>query len=148
MRWLKRDLWRIGIAIVGMLLLLMLLVCVSVVAAGAHEGAPGSTGPVTVLATPTEDATVTTLNKEKLAQEVQQLKSQNEPDLLGWLRTNASILLSTIVVVAGILVGLFRWLGDRRDEQKKRQEDEHSELEKRRQDQHSELEQRAEERFQ
>src|SRR5438874_10706149 len=137
MRWLKRDLWRIGIAIVGMLLLLMLLVCVSVVAAGAHEGAPGSTGPVTVLATPTEDATVTTLNKEKLAQEVQQLKEQNEPDLLGWLRTNASILLSTLVVVIGGLIGLFRWIRDRQDAQEKELKDRQNEREK-----------RAEERFQ
>ncbi len=88
-------------------------------------------------ATPTEDTTVTTLNKEKLAQEVQQLKNQNEPDLLGWLRTNASILLSTLVVVIGGLIGLFRWLGDRRDE-----------YEKRREDQRNEQEKRAEERFQ
>jgi hypothetical protein len=77
-----------------------------------------------VPSTPTEDATVTALNKEKLAQEVQQLKNQNEPDpLLGWLQTNASILLSTLVVVIGALVGLFRWLGDRRSEQEKRAEE-------------------------
>ena len=139
MRWLKRDLWRTGIAIVGMLLLLMLMAWVSVVAAGAHEGASESAGPVTVtvLATPTEDATVTTLSKEKLAQEVKQLKEQNEPDLLEWLRTNASILLSTLVVVIGALIGLWRWLGDRRDEHEKRREDQRSEQEK-----------RAEERFQ
>jgi len=139
MLWLKRDLWRTGIAIVGMLLLLMLMAWVSVVAADAHEGASGSAEPVTVtvLATPTEDATVTTLSKEKLAQEVKQLKEQNEPDLLEWLRTNASILLSTLVVVIGALIGLWRWLGDRRDEHEKRREDQRSEQEK-----------RAEERFQ
>src|SRR6266700_1115277 len=112
---------------------------VQVSTASAHERASGLTGPgtVTVQATPTEDTTVTTLNKEKLAQEVQQLKNQNEPDLLGWLRTNASILLSTLVVVIGGLIGLFRWLGDRRDE-----------YEKRREDQRNEQEKRAEERFQ
>ena len=90
-----------------------------------------------MLATPTEDATVTTLSKKKLAQEVKQLEEQNEPDLIEWLRTNASILLSTLVVVIGALIGLWRWLGDRRDEHEKRREDQRSEQEK-----------RAEERFQ
>ena len=139
MRWLKRDLWRIGIAIAGMLLLLMLMTWISVLAAGAHEGAPGSTRPVTLteLTTPTEDATLTALSKEKLAQEVKQLQDQNGPDFLGWLRTNASILLSTLVVVIGALIGLWRWLGDRRDEHEKRREDQRTEQEK-----------RAEERFQ
>ena len=135
MRWLKRDLWKTAIAIAGMLLFLMLMLWISVLAASA--GASGFTGPVTELATPTEDATVATLNKEKLAQEVKQLKEQNEPDLFGWLRTNASILLSTLVVVIGALIGLWRWLGDRRDEHEKRREDQRSEQEK-----------RAEERFQ
>jgi uncharacterized protein YjbI with pentapeptide repeats len=116
----------------------MLLVWISVVAVKAHEDASVSTELVTatVLATPTEDATVTALNKEKLAQEVKQLKEQNEPDLLVWLRMNASVLLSTLVVVIGALIGLGRWLGDRRDEHEKRREDQHSEQEK-----------RAEERF-
>src|SRR6266702_1312858 len=139
MRWLKRDLWRTGIAIAGMLLLLMLMAWISVVAAGAHEGASGFTRSVTVtaLATPTEDATVTTLNKEKLAQEVEQLKEQNKPNFFEWLRTNASILFSTLVVVIGALIGLWRWLGDRRDEHEKRREDQRTDQEK-----------RAEERFQ
>src|SRR6266487_4971985 len=144
MRWLKRNLWRTGIAIAGMLLLLMLMVWISVVAAGAHEGASGSTRSVTALATPTEDATVTTLSKEKLLQEVnqldeevKQLKEQNQSGFFEWLRTNASILLSTLVVVIGALIGLWRWLGDRRDEHEKRREDQRSEEEK-----------RAEERFQ
>ena len=139
MRWLKRKLWKTGIAIAGMLLLLMLMAWISVVAAGAREEASGSTGPVTVtvLATPTEDATVTTLSKEKLDQEVKQLEEQNEPNLFEWLRTNASILLSTLVVVIGALIGLWRWLGDRRDEHEKRREDQRTEQEK-----------RAEERFQ
>ena len=137
MRWLKRNLWRTGIAIAGMLLLLMLMAWISVVAAGAHEGASGSIRSVTALATPTEDATVTALSKEKLLQEVNQLKEQNDLGPLEWLRTNTSILLSTLVVVIGALIGLWRWLGDRRDEHEKRREDQRSEQEK-----------RAEERFQ
>jgi uncharacterized protein YjbI with pentapeptide repeats len=121
MRWLKRDLWKVGITIAGILLLLVLMVWISVSAADAREGAPELPTPVTgtVQATPTEDATVTALNKEKLAQEVQQLKNQNEPDLLGWLRTNATVL----VVVIGGFIGLFRWFGDRRNQREKRDED-------------------------
>ncbi len=83
MCWFKRDTWKTGIAIAGMLLLLVLMVCVPVPAVGAYEVTPGLATPVTVQATPTIDATVTALNKEKLAQEVQQLKNQNEPDPLG-----------------------------------------------------------------
>ena len=121
----KRNMWKASIAVVGMLLLLVLMVWVPASTAGAYEGTLelAGQGMGTVQATPTEDATVAALNKEKLAQEVQQLKNQNEPDLLGWFRTNASILLSTLVVVVGGLIGLFRWFGDRRDERVKRAEE-------------------------
>ena len=125
MHWLKRDMWKAGIAIAGLLLLLALMVWVPVSAVGAYERASGLATPVTgtVQATPTLDATVTELNKEKLEQEVQQLKNQNEPDPLGWLRTNSAILLSTLVVVIGALIGLWRWFGDRRSEREKRAEE-------------------------
>ena len=148
MRWLKRDRWKAGIAIAGMLLLLILMVWVPVSAAGAYEGASGLATPVagTVQATPTEDATMTALNKEKLTQEVQQLKNQNALDLFSWLRTNAAVLLSTLVVVIGGLIGLFRWLGDRRDEQEKRREDQRSEQEKRTEEQKRWLDDRQAER--
>jgi uncharacterized protein YjbI with pentapeptide repeats len=137
MRWLKKDLWKAGIAIAGTLFLLEFMVWIPLSGVDAQERVSGLATPVTVQATPTEDATVTALNKEKLAQEVQQLKNQNEPVPFDWLRTNASILLSTLVVVIGALVGLFRWLADRRDEQEKRRDDQESEQKK-----------RAEERFQ
>jgi hypothetical protein len=54
MRWLKRETWKAGIAIAGMLLLLVLVVWVPVSAAGAHERASGLATPVTgtVQATP------------------------------------------------------------------------------------------------
>jgi hypothetical protein len=136
MHWLKRDRWKAGIALADMLLLLVLMVWVPVSAAGAYEGGSGLATLVTgtVQATPTIDATVTELNKEKLEQEVQQLKNQNEqykiqnePDFnvwlqnygLVWLRTIASILLSTLVVVIGGLIGLGRWIGDRSDRRDK-----------------------------
>lgn len=125
MCWLKRNLWKVAIAIAGMLLLLVFMVWLPMSAAGAREIASGLAASVTVTvqATPTEDATMTALNKEKLVQEVQQLKDQNEPDFFGWLRTNAAILLSTLVVVIGGLIGLFRWFGDRRSEREKRAEE-------------------------
>jgi len=125
MCWLKWDLWKTGIVIAGILLLPVLVIWIPVSAADAQEGASGFTAPVTITlqATPTEDATVTALNKEKLAQEVQQLKNQNETDFLGWLRTNSAILFSTLVVVIGGLIGLFRWFGDRRSEREKRAEE-------------------------
>ena len=140
MHWLDRGMWKAGIAIAGILLLLVLMTWIQVSVAGAHERVSelAGSGAVTVQETPTVvDATVAALNKEKLAQEVQQLKNQNEPDPLGWLRTNASILFSTLVVVIGGLIGLFRWLRDRRDAQEKELKDRQNEREK-----------RAEERFQ
>jgi len=59
----------VGIALAGMLLLLVLMVRVAVSAADSYERVLGLAGPgtITVQATPTEDATVAALNKEKLA---------------------------------------------------------------------------------
>ena len=122
MCWLKRVLWKASIAIAVMLLLLMAIAGLPVSAANTAKELAGFAGPgaVTVQVTPTEDATVTALNKEKLALEVQQMKSQTEPDPLSWLQTNAAILISTLVVVIGGLIGLFRWFGDRVSEREKR----------------------------
>jgi hypothetical protein len=128
-RWLKRDMLKAGIALAGLLLLLILMVWVPV-SASAYIGASGLALAGPVQATPTIDATVTELNKEKLEQEVQQLRYQNEqlknqnaPDffvwLPAWLRTNAAVL----VVVIGGLIGLFRWFGDRRSNREKQAEE-------------------------
>ncbi len=151
MRGLKRDLWKAGIAITGMLLFLVLMAWIPVSAAGAEVRASGLAAMVTVQATPTVDATVTALNKEKLAQEVQQLKNQNEPTFFDWLRGNVSILLLGL----GALAGFLRWLADRRDAQGKELEDRKAERERRDEeqkrwleDQEAEREKRAEERFQ
>jgi hypothetical protein len=92
MRWLKRDIWKAGIAIAGLLLFLVLMVWAPV-SANAYEGATRLATSETVQSTPTVDATVTALTKEQLEQEVQQLKNENATDLLGWLRMNAGILL-------------------------------------------------------
>jgi uncharacterized protein YjbI with pentapeptide repeats len=121
MRWLKKDTWKAGIAFAGILLFLVLMVWVPVSAAGAHEEASGLATLVagTVQATPTEDATVAALNKEKLAQEVQQLKKQNEPDLLGRLLTNVPILLA----IGGGIFAVVRYFSDREAEREKRAEE-------------------------
>ena len=126
MCWLKRYLWEVGIALAGLLFFLVLMLWVPLSAA-AYEGTSGLPAPTsaTVQLTPTVDvtATMTALQEDKLRQEIQQLKNQNEHDLLGWLRTNAAILLSTLVVVIGGLIGLFRWFGDRQGEREKRAEE-------------------------
>jgi hypothetical protein len=107
MCWLKRDIWKAGIALAGILLFLVLLVWVPVSAAGAHEEASGLATPVTGIeqVTPTVNLTVTALSEEKLYQEVKQLINQNEPDLLSLLRTNTAVL----VVVIGGLIGFLQW---------------------------------------
>jgi hypothetical protein len=121
MRCLKRGKWKVGLALVGLLLFLVLMVWIPL-SANAYEGTSGAAIAGPVQTTPTEDATVTELNKEKLAQEVRQLKAQNEPDFFGRLQMNA-VLLSTLVVVLGSLVGLFRWFADRGSEREKRVEE-------------------------
>ncbi|GCE04793.1 pentapeptide repeat-containing protein [Dictyobacter aurantiacus] len=125
MRWIKRDIRKTYIIMAGISLLALLIMCIPVSIASAQERDFGIVGPSTpaVQATPTEDPTVTTLNKEKLAQEVKQLENQNEPDPLGWIRTNASIFLSTLVVVIGGLIGLWRWRVDRKEAQDKESKD-------------------------
>jgi uncharacterized protein YjbI with pentapeptide repeats len=157
MRWRKRNLWKARIIAAGMLLLLALMAWVPVSAAGAHQGVSESATPgtITVQVTPTQDATVTELTKEKLAQEVKQLKDQNEQDLFGWLRANLSILLSTLLVVGGGIFGLLRYLAERRDAQKRLLGDRQTERDRRDEeqkrwlkDQEAEREKRAEERFQ
>ncbi|GHO85599.1 pentapeptide repeat-containing protein [Dictyobacter formicarum] len=139
MHWYKSKQWRISTIIIGVWLLLIFIVCTqgSPVHAQDKKSSFIELGTATVQATPTEDPTVTALNKEKLAQEVKQLENQNEPDSLSWVRTNASIFLSTFVVVIGGLVGLWRWRADRKEAQDKDLEDRKADREK-----------RAEERFQ
>ncbi|HXX76907.1 MAG TPA: hypothetical protein VEI53_00325, partial [Ktedonobacteraceae bacterium] len=85
----KRGTLKIGRVIAGLLLLFALTLWVKT-SVDAYQGASSLLTPVvgTVQTTPTDDATVTALNKEKLAQEVQQLKNQNAPDLSDWLRTS------------------------------------------------------------
>lgn len=126
---MKRNLWKVAIAIAGMLPLLVFMIWLSVPAADAQGGAsgPATPGTVTVQTTPTVDATVTALNKEKLMQELQQLQQSNNRGLGNWLWSyTAAILssfLSTLVVVIGALIGFRQWSVGRKDTQKKESDD-------------------------
>jgi len=84
MRWQKRDLWKAGI-VVGGVLFLALMALVTVSAADAH-GSMSTAGTVTVQATPTEDATVTALNKEKLEEDV----AQEQHTFANWFWNNGA----------------------------------------------------------
>ena len=145
MSWLKRDLTKAGIAIAGMLLLLVLMLGLPVSAAGAYEKASGLATPVTgtVQATPTEDATVTALNKEKLEQEVQQLKNQMQ-NQSNWFFSNSTALIAALSAIIVALFGISQWAVNRRDERRKEITVQNKELE----DRKAEREKRAEERFQ
>ena len=143
MRRFKRDMWKAGIALAGMLLLLVLMMWLSVPAAGAQEGALGSATPgtVTVQATPTVDATVTALNKEKLLQEVDQLKNQNY-----WAWTTIGPILVGFTGLLAALYSFITWFRNRQDEQGKQREDRRLEREKRDKEQTRWLEDRQAER--
>jgi hypothetical protein len=88
---------------------------------------------------PTPDPTVVALEREKLAWEVAKLqeeairlRSQNEDPLAQWLKSDW--LRNNAVVVSGAilgLIGIFRWLADRRQERRKRDEDRQAERETR-----------------
>src|ERR1700730_16406358 len=102
MRWLKRGLWKAGIALAGMQLLLALTLWLQISAADAHAGKSGLATTVTIAiqATATEDATVTALNKEKLLQDV----NQQQHTLWNWFWNNGAAIVSSLVLV---LAGVF-----------------------------------------
>ncbi len=116
MRWLKRDLWKAGIAFAAMLLLLLAIAGLPVSAADTHEELAGLAGPGTVTAqgTPTEDTTVAALNKEKLALQVKQLQNQNS-----WLVNNSTALIAAFAAIVVALFGIYQWAVNRRDERRK-----------------------------
>jgi uncharacterized protein YjbI with pentapeptide repeats len=116
MRWLKRDLWKAGIAFAAMLLLLLAIAGLPVSAADTHEELAGLAGPGTVTAqgTLTEDTTVAALNKEKLALQVKQLPNQNS-----WLVNNSTALIAAFAAIVVALFGIYQWAVNRRDERRK-----------------------------
>ena len=135
MRWFKRGLWKAGIALSGMQLLLALVMWLQVSAADVHAGTSGLATPVTITiqATATEDATVTALNKEKLLQDV----DQQQHTLGNWFWNNGAAIISSLVLVIAGVFTLLRYLRDQRNEREKQRNEHQIEREK-----------RAEERFQ
>lgn len=119
----------------GTCLLLLTFSIFSAVAAPPRQQTKNISSVTTpsVQAPPTEDPTVTALNKEKLAQEVQQLHNQNFWS--AW--TNLATPISILAVFAGSIFTLIRYLTDRRDARDKEFKDREDERAK-----------RAEERFQ
>lgn len=126
MRWLKRDIWKAGIALAGLLFLLVLTVWVPVSASayGVRSG----------LATPTVDLTVTAVSKEKLKQEVKQLQEQNDATVIAsnkeklqhgndWLWNYRATILSTLFLARGALIGFGRWHVYRNDTRAKEAKD-------------------------
>src|SRR6266496_75713 len=107
MRWLKRDIRKAGIAIAGMLLLLMLVAWLPVSAADIHEMTSGLASPVTgtVQATPTVDVTVTALSKEQLTLQVKQLQNQSQ-NQNNWLLNNSTALIAAITTIVVAVFGI------------------------------------------
>jgi len=106
-------------------------------------------------ATPTEDATFTELNKEKLQQEVKQLQEQNDAQVIAsnkeklqhendwWWNYGATILssfISTLILVSGALIGFWQWRVNRDDISAKESKDLQEAQDK-------DLKDKAEERF-
>jgi hypothetical protein len=148
MRWRKRDLWKAGIVVAGVLLFLVLMLWVPVSAAGARERALRFSGPgtITVQATPTVDLTVTAVVKDQLKQQDEKLQRDNS---FPWSILNAvGSSIGTILVAVAALVtawlGWRQWLRNRQDEQKKRDK----EQERWEKEQEAERRKRDEERFQ
>jgi uncharacterized protein YjbI with pentapeptide repeats len=90
-----------------------------------------------VQGTPTPDTTVTTLSKQKLEAEVNQLQRQNDRSFWAWFWGSGATILSTFVALGAGFAGFWRWRSDQRVERQKREQERSNELAK-----------RAEERFQ
>jgi hypothetical protein len=130
---LKKDRWKVVIALAGLLLLLVFMIWIPVSAANAYERTSESAPAVTVQATPTEDATMTALNKEQLTQQVNQLDHW----WLYWLYNGSTAFIAAFATVLVAIVGIVQWRGNRDDEREKAEDA-----------QDKELRERAEERFQ
>jgi hypothetical protein len=157
MRWLKRDMWKAGIAIAGMLLLLVLMTWIPFLAVGAHgklqPGPAFAVGTGTAQATSTVDLTVTALAKDQLQQQDEKLQRENSGLWPFWATISDSIggsiggLGTACLAIAAYVTaryGLRQWHVNRQDEQKKREEKQ----ERWRKEREEKQRKRDEERFQ
>src|SRR2546428_7691670 len=105
MRWQKRDLWKAGV-VVGGVLFLVYMALVTVAVADAHEGMLGvpAAGTASVQATPTVDATMTALQKEQLTQQL----AEGQHTFANWLWNNGAAVISSLVLAIAGAFTLFR----------------------------------------
>lgn len=104
---------------------------------------------------PTPDATVTTLQKEKLEREITNLERASERGFLSWMWNNGGGLLSAGTALLLLGWGVVQWKGNRSDEQDKRSQDQRERLadilrgeRERLEDRRQEREKRTDELFQ
>jgi hypothetical protein len=72
---------------------------------------------------PTPDATSISLQKDKLVEEIEQLRHKNQPTVGIWFGENASAVVTGAVGLIVGIFGLLRWFTDRRAERDRRAED-------------------------
>jgi uncharacterized protein YjbI with pentapeptide repeats len=136
MRWLKRNLRKIG-SIIVVVALLVWMVWISFLVVEVQPGPVPAANTGMVQAMPTVDVTAVAI--DQLKQQDEKLQRDNS---FPWTLLNAvgGSIGTTLVAAAAIItawLGWRQWLTNRKDELKKRREDQRSEQEK-----------RAEERFQ
>jgi len=138
MSGLKGDLRKSDVIIIGVMsLLTFLIVILALLGAGGQLAPSNQAGTGIVQPTPTIDATA--VAQDKLKQDDEKARRDNS---FPWTILNAvgssigTVLIATAALIAAWL-GWRQWFTNRKDEQTKRREDQHSEQEK-----------RAEERFQ
>lgn len=110
MRWVKRDLWKVGIHVGDVLLLLVLMVWVPV-SANAYGGTSGLATPATGTAMPKIDATVTAQSN--------------------WFANNSTALIAAVTSLIVALFGIYQWAANRRDVRQKERDAQDKELEDR-----------------
>src|SRR5258708_4121727 len=118
----KYDLWKAAIVVGGVLLFLVLMTLVSVSSADAHEGisVAATLATVTVQATPTVDATMTALNKEKLQLDITQEKqaiAQQQHTLSNFIWAGGAALFSAY---AGFTIAVLSYMYNARKDRQDR----------------------------
>jgi uncharacterized protein YjbI with pentapeptide repeats len=120
MHRIKRDIWKVAFVLVSLLFILVVMMWVPTSAAEASNSIPGLPTPTpTVQATPTEDATVTVLSKEKLIWDI----NKDQSDRF-WAWTSSGII---IVGLAGVVFSLAQYFiaqAEKRVERDKKDEEE------------------------
>jgi hypothetical protein len=110
MRWFKGDIRKSDVIIIGVMLLLVLLIVVfALLGWGPQTAQPGqATGTI-----------ATQTAKEQLIK----LQRDNERSFSAWFWNNGVALISSLAVVLGGVVTIFKYFGDRKAEREKRDDD-------------------------